>query len=66
MKTVVAWYIPFAIILMGLWNLIWAVKQRVKAQKTAHANLKRGTLASIILGIFFLIGGIWTLFLVKW
>ncbi|WP_270237824.1 hypothetical protein [Lactobacillus delbrueckii] len=57
-----SWWVPYAILLFGTWDLITGIT-RLRRQKQGVKQKGLGGKAFVLLGILFIITGIWAFWL---
>lgn len=57
-----SWWVPYTVLLFGIWDLITGIT-RLRRQKQGVKQKGLGGKAFIILGILFIITGIWAFWL---
>ncbi|MGN1407999.1 hypothetical protein [Lactobacillus sp.] len=54
-----SWWVPYAVLLFGIWDLVTGISRAIKAKK-GEKTKGLSSSAFIILGVLFIITGIWS------
>ena len=57
-----SWWVPYAVLLFGIWDLATGISRKIKAKKGGKPSKGLSSNAFLFLGVLFIITGIWSFF----